>query len=338
MYKNVFDDFNKINAPKWVVDKTVQKALQANKADPMQGKTGINFKNNHRGLAIAVLAACLTLVFALTAVAGLSKKQLPVEDVQNRFVITANAKQVELLGNKVNKSAIGAYCGELTGGWAMYQNLEKYKEFSPNFFQSFALNLFEIEGEDIVSVTFKANSPGTYFAISPAGYFQGADEEALKNYSKLDLENSQYTAEELKKYGDGLSYGKTYCDTITFVNIDASGECTDKIDFSNKLEFVLESNHSDPQMSEKLDRLWECEQELLKLREGYTYEGGELTDKEEALWAEADLLSQQIRKLILKDSTIDVAVTFKDGTTETKVLKTDLINTDDLQMWLTISE
>ncbi len=333
MYKNMFDDFDMIKAPKSVVDKTVQKALMTNEDEIVK-----EFKKANRGSVFGVLAACLALVFALTAVVGLSQKQLPAGQEQNGFIISANAKQVELLGDKVDKSTIGAYSGELTGGWAMYPNFEKYEDTSPNFFQSFALNMFEIEGEDIVSVTFKANSEGTYFAISPAGYFQGAGEEEFSRYSEMSLENSQYTAEELKEYGDGLSYGKTYCDTLTFVNIDAKGECADTIDFSNKLEFVLESNHSDPQMSEKLDRLWECEQELLKLREDHTFEGGEITQEEEALWAEADVLSQQIRKCILNDSTIDVTVTFKDGTTENKVLKTDLVNTDDLQMWLTISE
>ncbi len=333
MYKNIFDDFDKIKAPKPIVNKTVQIALEANENGAVK-----EFKKPNSRLAFGILAACLALVFTLTAVVSFGSKSSPAVEVQNRFVISANAKQVELLGNKADQSTIGAYSGELTGGWAMYPNLEKHEDFSPNFFHSFALNMFEIEGEDIVSVTFKANSEGTYFAVSPAGYFAGAEEEAFGNYSGMSLENSQYTAEQLKVYGDGLSYGKTYCDTFTFINTDVGGENSDKIDFNNKLEFVLESNHNDSRMSEKLDRLWECEQELLKLRENHISEGGELTQKEEALWAEADVLSQQIRKLILQDSTIDVTVTFKDGTTETKVLRTDLVNTDDLQMWLTISE
>ncbi len=338
MYKKIFVDFDKIKAPESVVDKTVQKVLQAGNEGAVQGENVASFKKKRRGFAMAVLAACFAVVFVCTVVMGLGIETATTQPQKDNFVITANAKQVELLGDKVDKSTIGAFAGEFSGGWAMYPNLEKYEDRSPNFFQSFALSLFEVEGEDIVSVTFKANSPGTYFAISPAGYFVGADEEVYKNYSKLNLENSQYTAEELKVYGDGLSYGKTYCDTFTFVNIDVNGECSDKIDFSNKLEFVLESNHDNPQMSEKLDRVWECEQKLLKLRENHTFEGGELTDKEEVLWAEADTLTQDIRKQILADSTIDVIVTFKDGTTEKKVLKTDLVNTDDQRMWLTISE
>lgn len=333
MYKNMFDDFDIIKAPQDAVDKTLQKAVQANKGDNM-----VSLPKKRRGWVMGVMAACMAAVFALTAALTFGSEPVTTKGEESRFIITANAKQVELLGDKVDKSTIGAYSGELTGGWAMYQNLEKNLDTSPNFFQSFALSLFEIEGENIVSVTFKANAPGTYFAVSPAGYFAYADEETAGRYTDFRLENSRYTSEELKVYGDGLSYGKTYCDTFTFINTDVSGECPDKINFSNKLEFVLESNHNDPQMSQKLDRLWECEQKLLKLRENHTFEGGELTEKEENLWEEADTLSQQIRGDILENSTIDVSVTFKDGTTETKVLRTDLVNTDDLQMWLTISE
>ncbi|MBQ4569493.1 MAG: hypothetical protein IJA62_05525 [Ruminococcus sp.] len=333
MYKNIFDDFDKIKAPKSLVEKVVKKAAEAKEDENVK-----EFKKVNGRFAFGVLAACLAVVFTITAVVGLGAKPSPVQGEKSRFIITANAKQVELLGDKADQSTIGAYSEELTGGWAMYPNLEKYEDASPNFFQSFALSMFEIEGEDIVSVTFKANSEGVYFALSPAGYFQGEDRELLSNYSEMSLENSQYTPEELKEYGDGLSYGKTYCDTFTFISTDVSGEGSDKIDFSKKLELVLESNRSNAQMAEKLDRLWECEQKLLKLRENHTFEGGELSEEEEALWAESDVLSQQIRKLILQDSTIDVAVTFKDGTTEKKVLRADLVNTDDQRMWLTISE
>ena len=335
MYKKIFNDFDKIKVPKAVVEQTVCRALQVNKEDSVA-----DIIKKHRGVAFGLIAACLAVVFVLTAVIGIVTKSEPLEVKDSRFIITANAKQVELMGDKVKKSTIGAYSSGLTGGWAMYQNLEIDEDSSPNFFQSFAFSMFEIEGDDIASVTFKANTPGTYFAISPMGFFTDIEknvseyEQSLKRYSDLSLTNSQYSAEELTSNSDGLAYGNIYCDTFTYTNSDNLR----KINFSNKLEYVLESNHNNPTMSENLDRLWECEKELMELKKNYIYEGGELSEKEEKLWAEIDLLTQEIRGLILNGSTIDVIVTFKDGSTEKKILKTDLVNTDDQRMWLTISE
>ncbi len=333
MYKSVFDNFDVIKAPDFIVDKTVKKALLVSNAESC---TITNKK--HRRVVVTALAACFTFVFVLSLILGVGSEFLSLSSEQNSFVITANAKQVELLGDKVDSSTIGVYSDMLTGGWAMYPNLEKDMDISPNYFQSFALSLFSIEGKDIASVTFKTEKQGTYFAVSPGGYFASYDEVTGDRYTDMSLENSQYSADELKKYSDGLSYGKIYCDTVTFVNIDVNGNCPEKIDFGNKLEFILESNHQIPEMSAKLDRLWECEQEILKFKENAISEGGSVTEEEENLWDEMDMLTLDIRELILGKTEIKLTVTFLDGSSETKVLKTSLVNTDDQRMWLTISE
>lgn len=338
MYKKMFSEFDNIKAPQNVVDKAVNCAINKNSETII---TEIKVFNKRR-LCISALAACLVLTFVCTMIFA-NRSPVNTDTSQAKsygFVLSANAAQVEKLGVK-DRTVIGAYAATATGGWAMYQKLEQFEAFSPNFFQSYGFSNFVLEGENIESVTFKAKGEGTYFSISPAGYFVNADEDkaeeikqsAMKDYSDMSLLNSRYTAEELKNYSDGLSYGDIYCDAFTYTNSQGSK----RIDFSNMLEYVLESNHENKQISEMLDAIWECEQKLIEIRSTHTFEGGELTEEEEKLYNQIDVLSQDIRRLVIKDAEIEVTVTFADTTTETKILIPDLICTDESGLWLTLS-
>lgn len=338
MYNKMFSEFDKLKAPQNAVDKAVSSAIKKNNEI---NDTGIMTIKKRR-FYVSGLAACLVLTFVCTMIFA-NRLSANTDNSQTKsygFILSANAAQVEKLGVN-DRTVVGAYATTATGGWAMYQNLEQYEAFSPNFFQSYGFSNFVLEGENIESVTFKAKGEGTYFSISPAGYFVNADEEkaeeikqtALNNYSDMSLLNSQYTADELKSYSDGLSYGDIYCDAFTYTNLQGSK----RIDFSNKLEYVLESNHKDKEISEMLDDIWECEQKLIEIRSTHTFESGELTEEEEKLYNQIDVLSQDIRRLVIKDAEIEVTVTFADTTTETKILSPDLIYTEDFGLWLTLS-
>ncbi|MBR3971617.1 MAG: hypothetical protein IKJ83_01840 [Ruminococcus sp.] len=337
MYKEMFSEFDKIKAPQNIVDKAVSSAISA--SDERIAEFKVHAK---RKMSISILAACLVLTFVCTMLfadrVGV-KSNVPASKPYG-FVLSANAAQIEKLG-LADKAVIGAYATTAVGGWAMYQNFEQYEDFSPNFFQSYGFSNFIIEGDNIESVTFKTKGEGTYFAISPAGYFVNADEEtaerikleALRDFSYMSLENSQYTDEELKEYSDGLSFGDIYCDTFTYTN----SQDGNRIDFSNKLEYVLESNHNKEEISKRLDLIWECEQELIEIRGTHTFESGEPTEEEERLYYKIDTLSQDIRKLILKGAKMEVTVNYSDGRTETKTLTPGLIYTENLGLWLTIA-
>lgn len=333
MYKKSFECFDEIKAPENIVDKAVKRAMAVDVRD-VKAKSGINLCRPKKKLVVGVLAACFAAVFVFSAVFGFGAERDSMTTQSKGFVITANAYEAKRLEGNADSAVIGAYTGELSGGWAMYYNLEQYKDCSPNFFQSYVFSDFTIEGKGIESVVFKSNAEGTYFAISPAGVYCDTDEnKAMGSYSQLSLTNSQYSADELKAYSDGLSYGEIYADTFTFTNTERS----EKIDFGKKLEFVIESNHNNPQISQKLDRLWECEQQANDYKAEHTYEGGEISIEEEKLYNEIDILSEEIRELILKDATVDVIINFIDGSTLRKSLKMGLVRADGT-LWLTISE
>ena len=341
MYKDLFSGFENVKAPESVVDKTVKAALLDNE----KSKEVISVSFKRRGFATGVLAACLVLTFVCTLILGISSNNIStVSDTLTQgkkysFTIRAGAK-LPVESDTESETVIGAYAGTLTGGWAMYPNIERYEEESPNFFQSYTLDDFTLVGEGIESVTIKSNLKGTYFAISPAGYFTSADDElaqqqvqkSLEKFSDLSLENSQYTADELKEYSDGLSFGKIYCDTFTYTNSQKNAV----IDLSGKLEFVLESDRSKDNMNLMLGDIWQCEQDLLAIRADHTFEEGEISKDEEELYEKLDDISKDILKEILKDSTVELIVRFEDGTVETKTLVMGLAETEN-GLWLTIS-
>ncbi|MBQ8000607.1 MAG: hypothetical protein IJ298_05240 [Ruminococcus sp.] len=339
MFEKTYKEFDRITPSEKAVSRAVQSALDA--YDLTDDRLVCKF--SRRKIIAGLLAACLVLVFAATLVFTLHSGYAirPYAQDDYSFVINANANQVESLGES-SGSTIAVYSGILSGGWAMYPNLERYEDFSPNFFQSYAFTNFSIEGKGIESVTFKSNAEGTYFALSPAGYFIYSDEniaeqeikEAKKEYSGISLANSQYTADELSEYSDGLSFGNIYCDTFTYTN---TKKC-DVINLSNKLEFVIESNHSNKEISEKLDLLWLCEQEITELKSSHTFEGGEMSEDEERLYSELDRITQEIRQLILEDSTVDVTVKFTDGSVQTKYLQMGLTESENGELWLRVSE
>ncbi len=339
MYDKFYKNFDKIKPSEEAVNRAVESAI---KADCSKTKTKI-YNFSKRKLTLGIMAACLVLVFVATFVFSLAGGVTVGFQASGNynFVITANASQAEALNGK-DSSTIAAYAGILSGGWAMYPNFERYEDYSPNFFQSYAFTNFSIEGKGIESVTFKSNSEGTYFSVSPAGYFVNANEEnaeqqvkdAMKDYSDLSLVNSQYTAQELRDYSDGLSYGNIYCDSFTYTNTHNS----DVVNLSNKLEFIIESNHSNQDISEKLDRLWQCEEKITEYKAQYTFEYGEVSEEEDRLYEEIDMLSLEIRQLVLSDSTVDVTVRFTDGSVQTKSLRMGLAQADDETDWLTVTE
>ena len=273
------------------------------------------------------------MIFVCTLVFGLRKNPVSVEAEEKTFVISASAYGLDKLKEEVDDTIIGAYAGELTGGWAMYANLEKDTLEVPNYFQSYALNSFVIEGEGIESVTFKSAAKGTYFALSPQGFYSAdgvSEEETLsENYLGLSLTNSNYSAEELSKYKDGLSYGEIFCDTFTYFNV----ENEDTINLSRKIEFVIESDYKDPAQAQCLNKIWLYEEEAV---------GEKLMDipseeKLDKLYLELSECGDELQELILKDATVDVTVNFSDGTTKTKTLRAGLVSNENGR-WLTISQ
>lgn len=339
MYKELFENFDKIKVSESDVSKAVDYALKAIETESETEKNGYKGRR-----LLPLLAACLVLVFAGTMILGLHRfgadKSTSDEFIPNQtaysFIVRANSQKSQ------SGAAVGVYSGTNTGGWSMYEKYEKYKDFSPNFFQSYGFSYFVIEGKNIKSVTFNTDVQGVYFAVSPAGYSMTFDEDTFsriyaeesKNYTEMSLENSQYTASQLKEFSDGLSYGDMYCDTFKYVNSKNS----DEISFSNKLELVLESNHKDSKISEKLDRIWQCEQELLEIRSQHISESGELSAREEELYREIDLISQDIRKFVLQDGVMTIFVEFEDGTVKEKQFALGLEYIENQGFWLTVSE
>lgn len=330
MYKKMFENLDKVKAPDKAVDKAVACALKvSDKIVTDRKETAGSFRRP----VICALAACVCLIFACTLVFGLRRNSVSVEAEEKTFVISASAYGLDKLKDEVDDTVIGAYAGELTGGWAMYANLEKDTLDVPNFFQSYALNSLVIEGEDIETVTFKSAAKGTYFALSPHGFYSAddtyEDEILLKNYSDLSLTNSNYSAEELSKYKDGLSYGEIFCDTFTYSNIKNE----DVIDLSNKIEFVIESDHKDSEQACYLNKIWLYEGEILseKLQDIPS------EDKLDRIYLDISESGDELQEIILKDATVDVIVKFSDGTTETKTLRMGLVSNENGR-WLTIGQ
>ncbi len=334
MFERTYKEFDNVKPSAKMVDKAVKSAI---KADETKNTTKI-YKFPKRKIITCALAACMVVVFVCTFVFGLRYNPVnkPQENTEYGFAIRANASQVSQLSDYTDGSVIGAYAGELTGGWAMYQKLEKQNDTSPTFFQSYCLNYLNIEGEGIDSITFKANAEGTYFALSPSGYYSSSENNSEKvqneseKFTDLSLSNSLYTAEELCEYKDGLSFGDIYCDTFTYTNVDND----DSVNLSCKIEYVIESSHSNSQQSQLLDKIWLYEEEITKEKEA-----GILSyDKLENLYLELSDISTELQKLVLEDATIDVTVEFVDGSFHTKTLRMGLAQMDDETFWLTISE
>ncbi len=333
MFEKAYKDFEGLKPSEKAVDRAVQSALNA--LGTSEEKYSVNFFGRKK--LLVAMAACLVFVFACTFVLGLQRNTTePFAKEKYSFSINANAAQATLMGENPDSSVIGAYSSELSGGWGMYQNLEKNSDVSPSYFQSYCMNYLNIEGRGIKSVTFKANTEGTYFAISPEGYYKTVDtsdniaEKEAEKYTDLSLNNSVYSSEELSQYKDGLSFGNVYCDTFTYQNADA----TDSINLSCKIEYVIESSHSNTETTDLLDKLWLYEEKITEEK----MEDVPSRDKLNTLYLELSDMTEELQRMVLKDATVDIIVKFADGSEQTKTLNMGLTRTEDSGLWLVVSE
>ncbi len=330
MYKKYFEKLSDIKVPEKLVEETVMMTRDKNEAKGLSDETRRS-GHSFRYFGTAALAACLAGVFMLTVFFGADKSSWQGEKKENSFIITANAMEAQNLGVDVSDTVIGAYAGESAGSWAMYENFEKTSEEAPAYFQSYCLNSFNIEGEGIESVTFRANAKGTYFTISPDGYYSSdtlPQTSQAERFTDMSLSNSAYSAEELTRHQDGLSYGEIYCDTFTYHNKDDR----DFINLCNKLEFVVEGDSKYPEQAACLKKLWLYEEEIISEKA----EGIPSGEKLGNLYLELAEASDELQELVLKDATVDVVVNFSDGSSETKTLLMGLLSGENGK-WLTIS-
>lgn len=231
---------------------------------------------------------------------------------KNSFTITANAAEI-------GSSEVNLASGEMDSGFPMtifkedgaepYLNQKIYKR---DLFHSFRLTKLSVNGENIESITFKANKNTTYFNLLTDNY----------NNEFINIQapaNSQYTTDEFVKHYDGF-FGYV-CDGFTFENLYDGNE----IRLDNKVAFMLESDWTDSEIAEWMEVVCECYDKKTEYKQELYYEtggvgGGYISDEQ----IETDeKMVEYMDKIIAKTldgATVDITVQFTDGAEQTKTL------------------
>ena len=256
----------------------------------------------------------------------------------NSFIMTANASEISeaeviiesdyVAGMKVNcleRKALSEYADE---------------EYITDWIEHISISDLSITGENIDTITFKANKALTHFTLFPMGEYafesqfdennkpirDNAFVEAVeKTYEEiLPLTNSNFNEKE-EETNSLIVQGKR-CDSFTYKNPDTT-EGKQTISFGSNVTLCLETDRfHDEVQKEYMDIMQECEDSYnATIKEYVELENGMgqyiLTDEEIAILQKQQEYRGKLLKRLMDGVSIDVTVKFKNGSQQTKTLE-----------------
>lgn len=175
-----------------------------------------------------------------------------------------------------------------------------------DYFACFLMENLSVTGGNIKSVRFESQKKGIYFSVAPSDnsvdYLSdiASIDYALGEYKeRTALANSQYSFDELKNKAPFLIWP---CDGFTYDNGTISTGEEENILPLNHIDIILESDHSDPEISKWL-------REMSEIKDS-NHQGSEKFIE----------LEGKIQKKMLENAEITVTVTYADGETDTKAV------------------
>ena len=313
--------------------------------------------------AVAVCVLTVGVFYGFSGTGEKTSPTFPSISARNPFVITANAAEIseKYKDEKLSDSTIAVYSDSAGMGWLLDGNSSDgayRKDGHIDYFTCYDMSAFRVTGKDIQSVTLSSNKKGIYFTVTPyaraeqfkeydmekaqpiddedAFYYEGKkvyiDQDALDRereeetarYTFGELNNSQYTKDELNEYNDGIGR-EFFADGFTYKN--TKGEQT--VNMDNAIGLMIESDHGDSEIAKWLDEIWELEQRSISLRDAAINgtDGGE----QDRVCGEMEKLSERIIKKMLKGATINVEVKYSDGSSEARELDIGAVNFEGIE-------
>ena len=256
----------------------------------------------------------------------------------NSFIMTANASEISEAEVVIESD----YVAGMKVNCLERKTLPEYadEEYITDWIEHISISDLSITGENIDTITFKANKNLIHFTLFPMGEYafeskfdennkpirDNAFVEAVeKTYEEiLPLTNSNFNEKE-EETNSLIVQGKR-CDGFTYKNPDATeGEQT--ISFGSNVTLCLETDRfHDEVQKEYMDIMQECEDSYnATIKEYVELENGMgqyiLTDEEVAILQKQQEYRGKLLKRLMDGVSIDVTVKFKNGSQQTKTLE-----------------
>ncbi len=256
----------------------------------------------------------------------------------NSFIMTANASEI----SEVEVTIESDYIAGTKVNAFERKDLPEYsqEEYVTDWIEHISISDLSITGENIDSVTFKANKKLTHFTIFPMGEYAFESqfdennkpirdnsfiEAVKKTYEEvLPFTNSNFN-EKSEETNSLIVQGKR-CDGFTYKNTNTSeGEQT--ISFGSNVTLCLETDRfHDEVQDEYMDIMQECEDSYNATIKDYEeLEDGTLrhtlTDEEVAIVQKQYEYRGKLLGRLMDGASIDITVSFKDGSQQTKTLE-----------------
>ena len=265
-----------------------------------------------------IKAVAAVLVIALTVGIGLAGIRSN-NHIDNWFMLSVNAVStsdeygVNATGDEVKITGITdeklmGYTQSVMSGFFMEGEDGLFtKDGYKDYFACYHMENLILTGENIKSVRFESKNKGIYFVLNGNDVDYLSDTESIDSAlsefkDKAEFNNSQYSFIELRNKAPYLLWP---CDGFTYENGTISTGKEENILPINKIDIILESDHSDPEISKWLEEMSKIDNRNHYGSEKYS----ELEDK--------------IQKKMLEDAEINITITFKDGKTESKMVSLD---------------
>ena len=287
-YKTEYDNIKPTKTQKSILITKMQKT----KTD----KKVINF---NRKVFTRAIAACLAIAVICTGF--FFTKSTP----KNSFTIIANAAEVQFLP----KDAIGIFSKDDNINTVTYKVTDGTPEFTGTM-SIFGLTEFAIQGSNIKSIAIHSN------------------DEYCKILAEPIVESPNFDAE---KYNiDDFSIGNSIKSEEGFIyeNKNISGK-TQTFKFDDLASFVVTPDFGDEEIFEWVTKIDNIHRRGIKIVGGEKkLPHAEIVKIDDKLTKESSELTRNCFEKMLRNATIDVTITFADGTTQTQTLDVDLVITD----------
>lgn len=206
----------------------------------------------------------------------------------------------------VNNSKIDGFTENAMTGFFMENKTDVIiKDGYKDYFAYYQMENLGIKGANIKSVKFESDTKGIYFTLTPTDdnvdYLSSTNEidGALRSYKdRSTLNNSQYSFEEIRRQAPFMLWP---CDGFEYESGTVSTGEEDNILPVNHIDIILESDHSDAEISTWLKEMIDID------NSGDRGASDRYTE-----------LEKKVQEKMLSDAKIIVTVTYEDGNTETQ--------------------
>lgn len=273
---------------------------------------------------------------------------------QNSFVLTANASEI----SETDITIESEYIAGMKVNIFERKDLAEYseEEYLTDEVEHISFSDLSITGENIDTVTFKANKNLTHFTIFPMGEYAFEsdldennkpirDAEFIEAVEKTYDEVFPFTQSNFREKDEetnSLTAQGKRCDGFTYKNTDTSeGEHT--ISFGSNVSFCLETDRfHDEVQDEYMDIMEECAEYRREMFEKYEHEmesDGKrtLTDEEVANEQKFQEYRGKLLKRLIDGAAVDITVKYRDGTQQTKTLELKYKSLEDSVLRLSLA-